>query len=46
VGLSEGLRSSLERYLERSAAELDDRGAELTFRSNELESEIARLEAL
>jgi chromosome segregation ATPase len=46
VGLSEGLRSSLERYLERSAADLDDRGAELTFRSNELESEIARLEAL
>jgi chromosome segregation ATPase len=45
MGLSEGLRHSLERYLERSAAELDDRGAELTFRSNEIESELERLEA-
>jgi uncharacterized protein (DUF3084 family) len=36
----------LERYLERSAAELDDRGAELTFRTNEIESELERLEAV
>src|ERR671922_2108692 len=46
MGLSEGLRHSLERYLERSAAELDDRGAELTFRTNEIDSELARLEAV
>jgi chromosome segregation ATPase len=46
MGLSEGLRHSLERYLERSAADLDDRGAELTFRTNEVESELGRLEAL
>ena len=45
MGFSEGLRSSLERYLERSAAELDDRGAELTFRANEIGTEIERLEA-
>ena len=45
MGLSEGLRQSLERYLEQSAAELDDRGAEITFRGNELEAEIERLEA-
>jgi DNA repair exonuclease SbcCD ATPase subunit len=36
----------LERYLERSAAELDDRGAELTFRTNEIQSELDRLEAV
>jgi chromosome segregation ATPase len=46
MGLSEGLRHSLERYLERSAAELDDRGTELTFRTNEVESELERLQAV
>ena len=46
MGLSGGLRHSLERYLERSAAELDDRGAELTFRSNEIDFELERLKAV
>ena len=46
MGLSEGLRHSLESYLKKSAAELDDRGAEITFRENEVEYELKRLETL
>jgi uncharacterized protein len=46
MGLSEGLRHSLESYLKKSAAELDERGAEITFRENEIEYEIRRLETL
>src|SRR5512133_346151 len=46
MGLSEGLRHSLESYLKKSAAELDERGAEITFRENEVEYEIKRLETL
>src|ERR1044072_8983213 len=46
MGLSEGLRSSLESYLKKSAAELDERGAEITFRENEVEYELKRLETL
>jgi uncharacterized protein (DUF3084 family) len=45
MGLNEGLRHSLERYLERSAAELDDRGAELNFRATEITTEFEQLEA-
>jgi DNA repair exonuclease SbcCD ATPase subunit len=46
MGLSEGLRHSLESYLKKSAADLDERGAEITFRENEVEFEIKRLETL
>ena len=46
MGLSEGLRHSLESYLKKSAAELDERGAEITFRENEVEYELKRLETL
>src|SRR6188472_471538 len=46
MGLSEGLRHSLESYLKKSAAELDERGAEITFRENEVEYELRRLETL
>src|SRR5436309_2590206 len=46
MGLSEGLRHSLESYLAKSAAELDERGAEITFRGNEVEFELKRLETL
>ena len=46
MGLSEGLRHSLESYLKKSAAELDDRGAEITFREHEVEYELKRLETL
>lgn len=46
MGLSEGLRHSLESYLKKSAAQLDERGAEITFRENEVEYEIKRLETL
>jgi len=46
MGLSEGLRHSLESYLAKSAAELDERGAEITFRENEVEYELKRLETL
>jgi chromosome segregation ATPase len=46
MGLNEGLRHSLERYLERSAAELDDRGAELNFRAHEITAELEQLEAV
>jgi len=43
MGLSEGLRHSLESYLKKSAADLDERGAEITFRGNEVEFEIKRI---
>jgi hypothetical protein len=46
MGLSEGLRHSLESYLKKSAADLDERGAEITFRENEVEFELKRLETL
>ena len=46
MGLSEGLRHSLESYLKKSAAELDERGAEITFRENEVEYGLKRLETL
>ena len=46
MGLSEGLRHSLESYLKKSAADLDERGAEITFRENEVEYELKRLETL
>ena len=46
MGLSEGLRHSLESYLQKSAADLDERGAEITFRENEVEYELKRLETL
>jgi len=39
MGLTNKLRDSLEGYLAKSAAELDERGAELAQRATELEAE-------
>ena len=43
-GITEKLRGSLENYLERSAAELDERGAVHTERAAELDAEQAELD--
>ena len=43
-GLTDKLRGSLEGYLARSAAELDERGAEHADRVAELEAAAAQLE--
>lgn len=45
-GVTEKLRGSLETYLARSAAELDERGELLSDRASELEAEAAELVSL
>ena len=43
-GITDKLRGSLEAYLERSAAELDERGAALAERADELAADLHELE--